>query len=56
MTTFKNPLIASFDLVTQSSLLVCVSLDPPRLPMDSVDMDNRQSGLFAHFPSQRAFS
>jgi len=51
MTAFKNPLIASLDLATKASLLICVSLDPPRLPMDLVDMDDRQTGVFAHLPS-----
>lgn len=56
MTAFKNLLIASLDLVVKASFLICVSLDPPRLPMDRVDMDDRKTGVLAHLPSQRTFS
>ncbi|QHR77776.1 hypothetical protein E4167_35560 [Pseudomonas veronii] len=56
MATFKNPLIASLGLVTKASLLISVSLNPSRLPMDRVDMNDRKTCVLAHRPSQRTFS
>jgi hypothetical protein len=53
---FKNPLIASFNLKTQASLLGRASLDPPRLPMNGVDVNDGNPGQLAQSPGQRAFA
>jgi hypothetical protein len=41
MTAFEYPAITGFDIETKLRLLVPVSFDPPRLPVDSVDMNDR---------------
>jgi hypothetical protein len=41
MATFENPAIKGLDLATEMRLLVPASFDPPWLPLNSVDMNDR---------------
>lgn len=43
MATFKYPAITGLDIETKLRFLVPASFDPPWLPVDSVDMNNRQA-------------
>jgi hypothetical protein len=56
MATFKNPPILSLCLATKTSLLIQGAFDPTGLPMDCIDMDDRQTKALVHFPSKRTFS
>ncbi|MBB6286305.1 hypothetical protein M2397_003572 [Pseudomonas sp. BIGb0381] len=56
MTTFEYPAITGLDLKTKLRLLVPASFSPTWLPVDSVDMNDRQARELTKLTRQRAFA
>jgi hypothetical protein len=56
MTAFKYPLLTGLDLTTKACLLVLTALDPPGLPVDGIDVNDRQPGALPQPLCQPAFS
>src|SRR4028119_678660 len=54
--SFEDPLLAGFRLQAQPRLLVLASLDPARLPVDAVDVDDWQAGHFAKHAREAALA
>jgi len=53
---FKYPAVTRFNLATQAGLFVLAPLDPSRLPVDRIDMNDRQLGTFTQFSGKGGFS
>jgi hypothetical protein len=56
MATFEYPAFTGLDLETKPRLLVPVSFNPPWLPVDSVDMNDRQARALTKLTRQSAFA
>jgi len=56
MATFEYPAISSLYIETKPRLLVRASFDPPWLPVDSVDMNDRQARALTKLTRQSAFA
>jgi hypothetical protein len=56
MTTFEYPAFTGLDLEAKPRLLVPASFDPPWLPMNSVDMNDRQARALTKLTRQSAFA
>lgn len=55
MPTFEDPALTGLDLMTKTRLLVPTPLDPPWLPVNRVDMHDRQACAFAELARQGTF-
>lgn len=54
MAAFEYPAITGLDLVAKAGLFVAASLDPSRLPMNRVDVNDRQARAFTKLACQGA--
>jgi len=56
MAAFEYPTISGLYIETKLCLLVRTSLDPPWLPVNSVDMNDRQTCALTKLTRQSAFA
>lgn len=56
MAAFEYPPLARLDFKAKARFLSSAALDPARLPMNRIDVDDRQTGALAHLAREGAFT
>ncbi|XXE77038.1 hypothetical protein J3P75_15945 [Pseudomonas sp. R1-1] len=56
MATFEYPATSGLYIETKPRFFVPAAFDPPGLPVDSVDMNDRQARALTQFTRQCAFA